>query len=230
MDYKDWEPIYHKIVSDFNFSIETDRQAADVLNNLIQKKQGYPVDKLNFLIKNKNIAVFGAGPSLEFSLELYKEEFNNKTITIAADGATTALMKKHILPDVIVTDLDGKISDQIKANRDGSIVVIHAHGDNLQQIIMYVPQFKGPMVGTVQVNPDVYDKIYNFGGFTDGDRAVFLATHFQAKNITLVGFDFNGGIGKYSFTQKKNKEKKLRKLKWCKYLIELLDKQNIHYF
>ncbi|EMR74172.1 putative Rossmann fold enzyme [Thermoplasmatales archaeon SCGC AB-539-N05] len=230
MDYKEWEPIYHKIVSDFSFSIETDRQAADVLNSLIQKKQGYPVDKLNFLIKNKNIAVFGAGPSLEFSLELYEEEFNNKTITIAADGATTALMKKHILPDIIVTDLDGKISDQIKANRDGSIVVIHAHGDNLQQIIMYVPQFKWPMVGTVQVNPDVYDNIYNFGGFTDGDRAVFLATHFQAKNITLVGFDFNGDIGKYSFTQKKNKEKKLRKLKWCKYLIELLDKQNIHYF
>lgn len=230
MDYKEWEPIYHKIVSDFGFSIETDRQAADVLNSLIQKKQGYPTDKLNFLIRNKNIAVFGAGPSLEFSLELYKEEFNNKTITIAADGTTTALMKKHILPDIIVTDLDGKISDQIKANRDGSIVVIHAHGDNLQQIIMYVPQFKGPMMGTVQVNPDVYDKIYNFGGFTDGDRAVFLATHFQAKNITLVGFDFNGGIGKYSFTQKKNKEKKLRKLKWCKYLIELLDKQNIHYF
>jgi len=45
-----------------------------------------------------------------------------------------------------------------------------------------------------------------------------------------MGFDFNGKIGEYSFAENKNKKLKLKKLKWCKYLIDVLNKQNsIHY-
>ena len=43
-------------------------------------------------------------------------------------------------------------------------------------------------IGTTQTNP--FNKIQNFGGFTDGDRGVFLASHFDAKKIILFGMDF----------------------------------------
>ena len=68
--------------------------------------------------------------------------------------------------------------------------------------------------------------MYNFGGFTDGDRAVFLAVHFNAKKIFLIGFDFNNTIGEYSFVEKKDKKNKIKKLKWCKHLLDFLINEN----
>ena len=188
------------------------------------------IEELNDLIFNKEVIVFGAGPSLENSIKIYKKNFSNK-IKITADGATSALIERKIKPDIIVTDLDGNVKDQIKANSDGSFVIIHAHGDNIKKIKKYVPKFKGKLLGSTQTDPKLYENVYNFGGFTDGDRAVYLADHFNAKKIFLVGFDFNGEIGKYSFSKNKDKNIKLKKLKWCKHLIELLmkNKNNIHY-
>jgi 2-amino-4-hydroxy-6-hydroxymethyldihydropteridine diphosphokinase len=228
MDYKDWESIYRRIVKDFHFSVENDEKAADVLNTLLRQKSLKSIDKLNDLIAGKEIIIFGAGPSLESSIIKHKKMFAD-TLKIAADGATTALLKYEILPDIIVTDLDGKVPDQVKANLYGSIVVIHAHGDNIDKIKKYVPKFKGEIVGTTQTNPEPYDNIHNLGGFTDGDRAVYLADHFHAKKICLVGFDFNNEIGPYSFSENKNKTLKLKKLKWCKNLINMLNKKNISY-
>ena len=37
--------------------------------------------------------------------------------------------------------------------------------------------------------------VYNFGGFTDGDRSVFWAEEFGAKEIILIGMDFGIHIG-----------------------------------
>ena len=118
------------------------------------------------------------------------------------------------------------LSDQLRANSEGSIVIAHAHGDNINSVKKYVPEFKGPIVGSTQIDPKPYENIQNFGGFTDGDRAVYLADHFQAKRIYLVGFDFEGIVGKYSFPENKDYKLKLEKLNWCKYLIELLKKDN----
>jgi Uncharacterized Rossmann fold enzyme len=36
-------------------------------------------------------------------------------------------------------------------------------------------------IGTTQTNP--FNKVQNFGGFTDGDRGVFLASYFKAKKL-----------------------------------------------
>lgn len=228
MFYKDWEPIYGKIAEDFNFPLEKEKQSADILNKLLEKKNLYSIKKLEDLIAGNEVIVFGAGPSLEPSLITHKKEFVGK-LKIAADGATSALLKNNVLPDIIITDLDGKVSDQLDANSKGSIAIIHAHGDNIDDVKNYVPEFKGDVIGTTQIDPKSYENIHNFGGFTDGDRAVFLADSYHAKKIYLIGFDFDGGIGKYSFPENKDKNLKLKKLKWCKYLIDLLkkDKQNI---
>ena len=96
-----------------------------------------------------------------------------------------------------------------KIGKTKSIFVVHAHGDNIQKL-EFVKNFKN-CIGTTQSTP--FDKIQNFGGFTDGDRGVFLANHFQAKKIILFGMDFGERIGKFSETKKrqKNKIKKIEK-------------------
>ena len=66
-------------------------------------------------------------------------------------------------------------------------------------------------IGTTQTTP--FNKIQNFGGFTDGDRGVFLASHFEAKKIILFGMDFGKQIGKFSNTKKSDRDTKLKKLK-----------------
>ena len=115
------------------------------------------------------------------------------------------LLKNKIQPDIIVTDLDGNISDQKKANDKSSKIIIHAHGNNIEKIKNYVPIFNREILGTIQINPRPYKYLKNYGGFTDGDRAVFLSDHFQAKSIYLVGFDYNNQIGHYSFADNKDK-------------------------
>lgn len=225
MFYNDWEPIYKKIAKDFDFQENKEKKSAEELSNLLKFKKIHSIKNFQELIENKDVIVFGSGPSLENSLLRYKDDFAGK-VKIVADGATSALLKENIWSDIIVTDLDGKISDQIHANLNGSIAVIHAHGDNLIQIQKYVPEFKGELIGTIQINPNSYENIYNFGGFTDGDRAIFLASHFKAKKISLVGFEFTGKIGTYSFLNKKDEKIKLKKLDWCKYLIDLLIEKN----
>jgi len=223
MDFKKWEIYYRKILEDFSFSAENDEKSAVILNQILENKKILSLKKIEKLIKNNEIIVFGGGPSLKKSYEKHIDFIKNK-IKITADGATTLLIENDIYPDIVVTDLDGRIQDQLKANKKGSIVVIHAHGDNIKNIKKIVPNFTGHLIGTTQTNPKKYFNLHNFGGFTDGDRAVFLADHFKAKKIFLIGFDFDGKIGRYSFT--KNFKIKNRKLEWCKFFIEKIMEKN----
>lgn len=225
MFYKDWKPFYEKIVNDLKLNFEKDKDAAFLLDNILSNKKIVSIKRLEKLIKNKEIIVFGAGHTLEKSILKHKKYIENK-VKISADGATSALLKHNILPDIIVTDLDGKISDILYANNKGAIVIIHAHGDNIEKIKNYVKTFEGEILGTTQIDPTSYKKLYNFGGFTDGDRAIFLANHFKAKKIFLTGFNFDEKIGEYSFADKKDKTMKLKKLKWCKFFIDLLSKES----
>jgi hypothetical protein len=52
-----------------------------------------------------------------------------------------------------------------------------------------VRRFSGPVVGTTQSTPLAH--VHNFGGFTDGDRAVFAADDLGASGITILGFDLD---------------------------------------
>jgi len=230
MNYSDWESIYKKILKDFNFSQEKDIESAKVLDEFLQIRDKINISSLAKFIEGKEVVVFGSGPSLEDmickNVDLYVDK-----ILISADGATSALKENCIFPDIITTDLDGRISDQIEANNNGSMLVFHAHGDNIDNIKNNFYRFKEKIIGTTQTDPTQFKNLFNFGGFTDGDRAVFLANHFNAKKIYLIGFDFDGSIGKYSFADKKDKEQKIRKLEWAKKLIDMLnnDSQNIEH-
>ena len=91
---------------------------------------------------------------------------------------------------------------KINENKKGSIAIIHDHGDNIDKINEYVNQFEGKIMGTTQVSQASFENLHNFGGFTDGDRCIFLLEYFYAKKINLIGYDFKGKIGEYSFTNK----------------------------
>ena len=114
-----------------------------------------------------------------------------------------------------MTDLDGDEDAIKKISKTKSIFVIHAHGDNIEKLQM-VKKMKN-CIGTTQTNP--FNKVQNFGGFTDGDRGVFLASYFNAKKIILFGMDFGNQIGKFSNTNRSDREMKLKKLKIGKELL-----------
>ena len=104
------------------------------------------------------------------------------------------MIENKIMPDIVVTDLDGNIEYLKKASEFNSIMIVHSHGDNINRL-PYAILFKY-CLGTTEDKP--FGKIKNFGGFTDGDRCVFLANHFGASKIILIGMDFGIHIGKYS--------------------------------
>jgi len=207
-----WESKYRDILKDFGYSRNKDSQSAKLLNSLLQKKT--PSIGIRDLIKDKPVFVIGAGPSLPSCIPLLKR---HKEITkIVADGATKAIIENGLRPDIVVTDLDGDIKSLKKAGRTNTIMVVHAHGDNSERINL-VKYFKN-CIGTTQTKP--VGIINNFGGFTDGDRCVFLANHFKAKKIILLGMDFGTRIGKYSKNKVDNRAIKIAKLHRGKKLLE----------
>lgn len=229
MNYNQWKLIYERIIVDLELDEQEDIHSAQFFNKLLQENPNTHL--LNFvkpLIYDKDVVIFGAGPTLESSILKHYNVLENAAL-IAADGATSALIKYHLKPDIIVTDLDGCIPDQIDVNKKGSILIVHAHGDNINIIKKIIPCIKGPIIGTTQNDPSLFSLLSNIGGFTDGDRAIFLADHFQAKSILLMGFDCKDEIGKYSFSEKKDKKLKKKKLYWCEKLIKELNNSNIKF-
>lgn len=206
MDFQTWEPIYERILADFGYSRQADEQAARVLHSLVDEPAS--PDLVEARIGGKDVTVCGAAETLE-------HEVTDATgVVIAADEATSTLLKCGIQPHLVVTDLDGDIDDQIQASERGSITVIHAHGDNIEALRRYVPRFAGPVVMTTQAAP--FNDVYNFGGFTDGDRAYFLAKTSGAASITLLGFDFEHPARK----EGKDPAAKRKKLQWARHLID----------
>ena len=190
-----WNERYSNIIKEFKFDEKKDHESAIYLNSILKNTNAN--NKLTNLIRGKTVAVIGSGPSL--SKDINKIENLPKLTKIAADSSTKILVEKKIIPEVIVTDLDGDEYTLKKLARTNSVFVVHAHGDNIEKINV-AKKFKH-WIGTTQSIP--FDKLQNFGGFTDGDRAVFLASHFRAEKIILIGMDFGDRIGRYSYTKKK---------------------------
>jgi 2-amino-4-hydroxy-6-hydroxymethyldihydropteridine diphosphokinase len=209
-----WHKKYLEILNEFNYDRSKEIRSANILTSLLKAR--FELKKLESKIKNKTVFVVGAGPSLGASLP-YLKKFRNFT-KIVADGASQVLIENKITPDIVVTDLDGNMEYLKKASDLKSIMIVHAHGDNIKRL-PYSVSFKR-CLGTTEDKP--FGKIRNFGGFTDGDRCVFLANHFGASKIILIGMDFGTHIGKYSKLKTYNKSLKLKKLRRGKSLLEWL--------
>ena len=218
MDLIQWKNWYKRIIEQFEYDPSEDERAATLLNHLINDNQ-IPIEKLKKKIRYEPTIIFGAGPSLESDIkQILKTNLFNLCKTIAADGATSGLLRiANKTPDIIVTDLDGDIEDIKIANKNGSIMVVHAHGDNISQLNNYVKELKN-IIGTTQVNP--IGKLYNFGGFTDGDRAVILAEVLGATPIAMAGMDLGDISGVFSKKNVSSIKIKRMKLKICKDILE----------
>jgi uncharacterized Rossmann fold enzyme len=218
MKLKGWEKKYTEILREFQYSRRKDTQSARVLSSILRTK--FPLKKLEKKIKNQTVFVIGAGSSLNQSIPFLKKYKN--IIKIVADGATKALIENKIKPDIVVTDLDGDQKFLKKAGKENAIMIVHAHGDNIDKL--YLASGFKYCLGTTEGKP--FGNIHNFGGFTDGDRSVFLAKYFGAKKIILFGMDFGTKIGRYSKNKVINRTTKIRKLRRGKKLLEWLALQN----
>jgi 2-amino-4-hydroxy-6-hydroxymethyldihydropteridine diphosphokinase len=230
LNFNDWYP-YYLIIARL-LKIQIQRDFLNSLNLSAQKQNGLLNPKCFRKIHNSKTLVIGAGPSIEEStvqnyiLEIYKcskgisnTALSENPVIIAADGATEMCLDLGIIPDFVVTDLDGDYESLVRADSGGSIMVVHAHGDNYEKISLQVPYLNN-VIGTTQNFP--LTNVYNFGGFTDGDRSISLAVEFQAKEILLLGMDFDSRIGFFSKKSVSNLKLKKQKLHIGKYLTDVL--------
>lgn len=202
MIFEVWEPYYREIVDYFGFDRAADEEAARILGSLLDRDN---LLSLASLTDGNEVTVCGNAPCL-------KDELSKITgIVFAADAAAEVLYSHDIFVDAIFTDLDGATERFIDLNNDGTIIVVHAHGDNIPLLKHWVPRFKGRVVGTTQAAP--LPHVYNFGGFSDGDRAAFAADELGASHITLAGFDLD---------DENVDPMKRGKLRWARKLLALI--------
>jgi len=222
---------YKDIVKILNIDEKKDRLSAKFLSEIsVQIKEKIDLKDVYKKIKGKNIIIFGAGPSLMYDLnQLMNLKNFNTFVKVSVDGATKALIEKKIFPDFVVTDLDGDINAIKKANENNAILVVHAHGDNIGLIKKYIKNFKN-LIFTHQTDLKLKN-LHNFGGFTDGDRALLFVLKFKPKIVILAGMDFGRKIGEYS--KKifgKRKKFKLKKLEIGKRIIEEMKNKKVYDF
>ncbi|MFP4608213.1 MAG: 6-hydroxymethylpterin diphosphokinase MptE-like protein [Candidatus Natronoplasma sp.] len=199
MKFADWEPLYREIRDDFGYSEEEDTKAAEFLVDVRGS------DGLRPLRALKGEVIEICGP--------YFSEVKGG-VKIAAGASLEQMLEKGVEPDLMVTDLDGDTALQSEMNSKGIPAVMHAHGDNIDLINGWAKRFEGHVISTCQCKPPKKG-IYNFGGFTDGDRAAFIADHFDAEEIILSGWDLEKPYDK--------REIKKKKLQWAKRLLKRIE-------
>ncbi len=108
----------------------------------------------------------------------------NDGLLIAVEGYSVELLHNWGLsPDIIVTDFDFKPDELVKYD---ALILGHAHGDNISYYPRYASMAK-QLLPTVQVWPRGCSLL--IPGFTDGDRAVYLAYYMGAREIRIYGFN-----------------------------------------
>ena len=154
MRFADWEPHYTAILEYFGFEREADEAAARLLADLAFGRDD--VGLLEALIRDKTVTVCGNAPSLPEELDRVEGT------VLAADAAAEVLVDHGVRPDAVFTDLDGATDVFVDLSRQGTVMVVHAHGDNIPLLRHWVPLLPGPLVATTQAAP--LSHVHNFGG------------------------------------------------------------------
>jgi len=231
MYWDEWKNYYRKIVLTLQLDKKEDDLSSDLLLKCLRSKMAPSTRQaiLNYFeeIFLKPTIIAGAGPSLKTDfITLKRFNFLNKMSLIACDGASLLFKEFDSIPNIIFSDLDGDQSALIWSLKKGAVLIIHGHGDNIVHISNYLTMYasiisKSMVWGSTQSLPG--DGLFNFGGFTDGDRAIITALHFNVPVIGLIGFDFGETIGEYSMKNsrvQKNPGEKIIKFKIAKELIK----------
>jgi len=207
MEFEEWEPAYERVLAAFGYDRAADERARDALAALVE-----PFDRRRLpAVDGATVAVAGAGPSLPSELD----RAAGADLVFAASTAAGVCRDAGVPVDAVVTDLDGRPETARACSREGTPVAVHAHGDNVDAVREWVPRFDGDLLlPTTQAAPR--GPVENFGGFTDGDRAAFLADALGAGGLLFVGWDLDdptvGGL-------------KARKLRWAARLLRWLERR-----
>lgn len=207
MNFDEWEPVYEAILADFGFDRTADERVRDVLADFTE-----PFDLGRLDVAGEMVVIAGGGPSLEADCDRIDEA--TETV-FAASTAADRLREVGITVDCMVTDLDKNPETVQRMTEHGIPVAVHAHGDNEPLVRKVVPELDtANVVGTTQAAP--VGPVKNFGGFTDGDRAAFLADYCGASSLKFVGWDFDDlSVGPV----------KQRKLRWAERLLYWLGRR-----
>ncbi|MGM0606500.1 MAG: 6-hydroxymethylpterin diphosphokinase MptE-like protein [Halobacteriota archaeon] len=205
MKFETWEPVYESILADFGFCRAADEAARDVAASMAEP---FDHDRLSWL-DGATVGIAGGAPGLESEVD----RLDTVDATIAASIAADVVLDSGYEVDLMVTDLDKNADTAIDLTRNGVPVAAHAHGDNIPTVRSWFPRAdRSNVLATTQAAP--VSAVYNFGGFTDGDRAAFLADAFGAAELTFVGWEFDDPTVD---------EMKARKLEWAKRLLHWVE-------
>ena len=178
---------------------------------------------------DKKIVIVGAAVT---SLEIIKILKNNNFLVLAdGAGAVFSTLDDELEEEAwsrslcVISDGDGG-SGLTKAIQKKIPLILHAHGDNIlswTKVIDYIlsSDIEMKIVLTHQL-PKKIDGMYNFGGFTDGDRAVCFvhSTGVPKERIVMIGTRTDI-VGKWSGIT--DKELKLSKLKWMEKVLQIIE-------
>jgi len=217
VEYARWAPQYERIAQKFGFRISREREAAAVLRELLpDAAKQEPLRRAAARIAGRVAIVVGLAPEAGAPpIDRLPASMRGRVV-LAADGAAERCLGAGIVPDLVVTDLDGPVASEVTANARGALVVVHAHGDNVPALREWVPEFSGELACSWAGPPQ--EALLNVGGFTDGERAAFLADDCGASEILLWGFDFHR-VGE---TAPSDRDRKLAKLRFAEEDLELL--------
>jgi len=207
MEFTVWEPVYERILADFGFDRAADERARDRLASMADP---FDLDRLSGF-EGASIAVAGAGPPLSEQTDMAATADH----VVAASTAADVLSDAGVSVDLVVTDLDKNPESLVEMSHEGTPVAVHAHGDNVQALADWGPQFAAEqLLPTTQAEP--VGPVRNFGGFTDGDRAAFLADALGAAELRFPGWQFDDPtVGPM----------KARKLAWAERLLYWLEQR-----
>ena len=207
MNFETFEPVYEAILDDFGFGRGADERARDIAADLATP---FTLDGLGDW-RGQTVAIAGAAPTLVDDVDMAREA----DVVVAASTAVDVLSDRGVGVDCMVTDLDKNPETAVALTREGVPVAAHAHGDNIPAVREWLPRFDdAATLATTQAAP--VGPVRNLGGFTDGDRAAFLADHVGAGRLVFPGWDFDDpAVGPM----------KARKLDWAARLLGWLERR-----
>ena len=195
-----WWPLQEEINSQFGFSKSREEVSSRLISRLYE-----PRGDISKLLSDNLVTIVGAGITDKDNIP--------KGVLIAADGAVSACLERNLIPDIIVTDLDGNLPEMVWANKKGSKMVVHAHGDNLSRIFEFSSEIQAISLTTTYPSSTTDC----WGGFTDGDRSLMMSLSVGSSLVNLVGFNFQK-VGDYTG---KFSPKKLQKLSWARKIVNM---------
>lgn len=216
---RDWSRTYRRIAARMGHDPSRDLLSSRILERFLERLIEDKISVKRVKKHDRKVAlVVGGSESVLRDLRILEDQIE-RFFVIAADGASRAILELGRIPDVIVTDLDGSEQALLECSRKGSLLFVHAHGDNIDRILELVPKLDR-IIGTSQ-HPE--SNLINLHGYTDGDRALSLALMLGFDRIVLAGMDLAGKTSDLTKDYLKSSEKiygkKRKKLEIARSLI-----------